>query len=60
MIGSMNRIVAEAMTADQITAAQSEHYMLDDQIRRSSGRLTIEQKRKVFEYISKLIGDETN
>lgn len=50
------RYLHEAMTADQISAAQSEHYMLDDNIRRNTGKLTAEQKKKVFDFIQKLIG----
>lgn len=52
------RFLIEAMTADQISAAQSEHYMLDDNIRRTTGKLTAEQKRQVFDFIQKLIGKE--
>lgn len=52
------RFLTEAMTADQISAAQSEHYMLDDNIRRNTGKLTAEQKKKVFDFIQKLIGNK--
>lgn len=54
---SGQRLVQEAMTADQISAAQSDHYNMDDYFRRKLGKLTLEQKRKVAEFIDKMVGE---
>lgn len=53
---SSQRLVQEAMTADQISSAQSDHYSMDDYFRRTMGKLTLEQKRRVAEYVNTLIG----
>lgn len=53
---SSQRLVQEAMTADQISSAQTDHYNMDDYFRRSMGKLSLEQKRKVAEYVNTLIG----
>lgn len=45
----------EAMTADQISAAQSDHYSMDDYFRRTLGKLTLEQKRKVQDFCNSMI-----
>lgn len=52
---SYQRFLHEAMTADDISSAQSEHYQLDDSIRRMVGRLTADQKRKIIDQIQKMI-----
>lgn len=45
----------EAMTADEISQVQNEHYMLDDHIRRMTGRLTADQKRKIVEIMRSMM-----
>ena len=48
----------EAMTADEISSAQNDHYAMDDYFRRELGKLTLDQKRKVAEYVQSLVGRE--
>ncbi len=53
---SSQRFVQEAMTADQISSAQTDHYNMDDYFRRTMGKLTLDQKRKVAEFVHTLVG----
>lgn len=47
--------VLEAMTSDELADHQSAHYSLDDMIRRKLGRLTLEQKMKIHDFINKMV-----
>ncbi len=54
-MGTQNKSLREAMTADEIQTAQSDHYNMDDYFRRTLGKLTLEQKRKVQEFVNGLL-----
>lgn len=55
---SNQRMIYESMTADEISAAQTDHYNMDDYFRRTLGKLTIEQKRKVVDFVNGLVAKE--
>lgn len=55
---SSQRLVQEAMTSDQISTVQSAHYNMDDYFRRTMGKLTLDEKQKVAEFINKLIANK--
>jgi hypothetical protein len=44
----------EAMTAEEISEAQTDHYNIDDYFRRTMYKLTLEQKRKVADFVNEL------
>lgn len=50
-----NKNLREAMTADEIQTAQADHYNMDDYFRRTLGKLTLEQKRRVQEFVNGLL-----
>ena len=50
--------IGESMTAEQIADHQSEHYAMDDRIRRGMGKMTLEQKQKIHDFMAKLMTQE--
>ncbi len=54
----ISRLVAESMTADELSNAQAEHYNLDDSMRRMMGKMTVEQKAKVAAYCQSILSKE--
>ena len=53
----VSRPVAESMTSEEAQNLQAMHYNMDDNIRRTMGRLTLEQKQKIHELMLKFITD---
>lgn len=53
------RSTHEAMTAEELSQAQSTHYRLDDMIRWGLGKMTIAQKQRVLDMINTMVPKET-
>lgn len=53
-----NQSLREAMSMEEISEAQSDHYTMDDYFRRNMGKLTIEEKRKVLNLMESFISKE--
>lgn len=45
---------AEALSAAELSEAQTEHYDLDDKVRRNLGKLSIVQKREIATTIEEM------
>ncbi len=58
MTNTAYRSTQEAMTAEELSAAQSEHYRLDDLIRWGLGKLTIAQKQRVLDLLNTMVPKE--
>lgn len=52
------RSTQEAMTAEELSQAQSAHYRLDDLIRWGLGKMTIAQKQRVLDLINTMVPKE--
>lgn len=46
---------AEALSASEISDAQSEHYALDDKLRRHIGKLSLSQKREIVDKVGSMV-----
>lgn len=51
---------AEALSASELSDAQSEHYALDDKLRRHIGKLTLAQKRDVVNKVGTMVDKINN
>lgn len=60
MANNTYRSTQEAMTAEELSQAQSAHYRLDDLIRWGMGKMTIAQKQRVLDLINTMVPKETN
>ena len=59
MVGyAIARPVAESMSMEQLSDVQAAHYNLDDNIRRMSGKMTLEQKSKVHDFMLKMMNNQ--
>jgi len=45
------RPINESMTMEELSDHQAIHYNLDDNIRRMMGKLTVEQKQKIHDWM---------
>ena len=56
MVGGSISLEEQQLTAHELSIAQSEHYMLDDELRRLCGTMTADGKRKVIDFARKTAG----
>jgi hypothetical protein len=49
------RLIHESMTMEQLSDHQALHFQLDDNIRRMMGKLTIEQKQKIHDWMMRYL-----
>lgn len=58
MSNNTYRSTQEAMTAEELSQAQSAHYRMDDLIRWSLGKLTVAQKQRVLDLLNTMVPKE--